>query len=460
MGLFKKLQSLQSDFEQGMANLEAATQSHGLTGGDEPAWLLDKPLRGTAGQYVYGQHLSAAQRDALPAPVQISADRDEQLRSELEGRDLARAPYLAAHRESLRITRIATTERHQIDQVSEHLARTGYAARPDLVFGLYRVPDHIDSGTFAGADRVVEWDIVHRDVGSLAEAPPPTAVWFAAGEQWVQRRIGEPMVHDEDVVLAYLDRAGLGPEHTIGVSRFLAIHHESTGGESSHTASYVTGVHAWHLAGHGADAFEGIRASRPIAATPSDAAQVVVLNWSSIRRAVAPGRGEPPLSPSPFPYLPSTPQELLRAYLDIVGVRAADCYAAAVTEDAPADLDAIAHKGGVTTRTNRGAQQPCADGVSRPRLVGGARVVVAYRDHADYAVGRDRFATYQREVLRSQLELGAERRPLEHANALDRLPGGLRGLAKAAATANRMLNVDGLTVFDKLPPYRYCWPPT
>lgn len=452
------MRDLQGALEQGMANVEAATQA--MTGVDEPSWLLDKPLRGPAGQYVYGQHLGSAQRDALRAPVALAPDRDGQVHAELEARTRVRAPYLAPDRERVRITRIVTTERHQIDQVSEHLARTGFAARPDLVFGLSRVPDHIDGGALGG-DRPVEWDIVHRDVAPLPAAPAPAVVWFDAGERWVARRLGEPMVHDEDVALTYLARAGLGPEHTIGVSRFLNIHHEGTGGgESSVTASYVTGAHVWHLPGYGADAVEQLRASRPFATSPPAETQVVVLSWSAIRRAVAPTSGSPALAPSPFPYLPSTADELLLAYLDIVGVRSTDCYAAAVTEDAPKDLDSITYRAGVRLRTNRGESQVGADGVARPRLTGGARVVVVYRDHPDYAAGRERFAAYQREVLRSELELGAERRPLEHTDALDRLPGGLRGVAKAAATAGRILDVEGRTVFDRLPPYRYCWPPT
>lgn len=460
VGLLKKMKDLQGAFEQGLANAEAATMA--MTGATEPSWLLDKPLRGPAGQWVYGQHLGSAQREALLAPVALAPDRDGQLRAELAQRETARAPYLAPQPEAVRITRLATSERHQLEQVSEHLARTGFAARPDLVFGLYRVPDHIDSGTVKGAlgsDRLVEWDIVHLDVGALPTAAAPTAVWFDAGEQWVGRRIGEPMVYDEDLALAYLAHAGLGPEHTIGISRHLTIHHEGTSGDSSHTASYVTGAHVWHLPAYGTEAFAQLQANRPFAMSPGPATQVVVLSWSSIRRAVAPSSGKPALAPSPFPYLPSTASELLLAYLGIVGVRAADCYAASVTEDAPKDLDAVTSKAGMMVTTNRGEAQPCVDGTLRPRLVGGARVVIAYRDQPDYAAGRERFAAYQRDVLRSQLELGAERRPLEHDDALDRLPGGLRGLAKATATAGRALSFEGTTVFEKLPPYRYCWPP-
>jgi len=464
MGLIKKVKGLQAAFEQGIANAEAATQA--MTGSTEPAWLADKSLRGPAGQYVYGQHLSTAQREALLAPVTLAPDREGQVRAELAQRATAREPYLAPERAAVHVTRIATTEPHQVEQVADHLARTGLAGRPDLVFGVYRVPDQIDSGTVTGAfgsGRFVEWEIVHGDAEGLAPAPAPVATWFDGGDTWVARRVGEPMVYDEDLALEYLTRAGIGPERTLGVSRFLTIHHESTGDEhSSMTASYVTGMHVWHAAGLGADALAEMRSSRPLYTDtePGPDLQVVVLNWAGIRQAVAPVSGHPALAPSPFPYLPSTAQELLQAYLDIVGVRASDTYAVSVTEDAPKDLDSVTHKGGVTLKTNRGEAQPCVDGVLRPRLTGGARVVVVYRDQPEYADGRERFAAYQRDVLRSQLELGAERRPLDKPDVVERLPGGLRGLAKATVAVGMLFNAESNTVFDKLAPYRYCWPPT
>lgn len=61
-------------------------------------------------QSVYGPHLGAAPTEALCAPVTFVPDR-----------------------EALRVTLFAITERHQVDQVSEHLARTGLAVRLDLV---------------------------------------------------------------------------------------------------------------------------------------------------------------------------------------------------------------------------------------------------------------------------------------------------------------------------------------
>lgn len=460
VGLIKKVKGLKAAVEQGMANAEAAAQA--MADSQEPVWLADKALRGPAGQYVYGQHLPKAQREALLAPVALAPDRAGQRRAELDARIAARAPYLSPTLEPLRITRFATSERHQVDQVGEHLARTGFSARPDLVFGVYRVPDQIDSGSLSASlrsDRMVEWEVVHRHVAELPAAPPPAAVWFEADDRWVTRRVGEPMVFDEEVALAHLARAGLGPEHTLGISRFLKIHHDGQSDGMSCTASYVTGVHAWHLAGHGSEAFESLRADRPFQLAPPPETQIVVLNWASVRKAVAPDNGAPPTSPAPFPYLPGSPQELLQAYLDVVGVRSADCYATAVAEDVAKNLDAVSRKGPMTVSTNRGESQPCVDGVDRPRLTGGSRIVIVYRDRPEYVDGRERFAAYQRDVLHSQLELGAQRRPLEYDDLLDHLPGGLRKLAKATAATGRVLTFETLSTLEKLPPFRYCWPP-
>ncbi len=193
MGLIKKVKGLQAAFEQGVANANAAAEAMNGTG--EPAWLLHQPLRGPAGQYVYGQHLPTAERDALLAPVVLAADPAEQRQRELDAREATRAPHLAQEREALRITRIATTEGRQVEMVAEHLARTRLSARPDLVFGLYRVPDHIDSGSLTasiGSDRLVEWEIVHRDVAELPAAAPPTSLDHGSSDEPADDEPAEP----------------------------------------------------------------------------------------------------------------------------------------------------------------------------------------------------------------------------------------------------------------------------
>jgi hypothetical protein len=98
--------------------------------------------------------------------------------SERAARGNARRPYLAPDRTTPVLTRIATRGNTQFDDLADHLAQSGLAARPDLVFGVYRVPDRLDPkmpGSEAG--QVVEWDIVHTGVhapnpGARSSAPP------------------------------------------------------------------------------------------------------------------------------------------------------------------------------------------------------------------------------------------------------------------------------------------------
>jgi hypothetical protein len=67
-------------------------------------------------------------------------------------------------------------------------------------------------------------------------------------------------------------------------------------------------------------------------------------------------------------YLPLSPQELLTAYLELVGVSPADAYGAQVTYDRPFDLmGRTSTKRGVR-RTGGGPDLPCADGKPRQRM--------------------------------------------------------------------------------------------
>jgi hypothetical protein len=389
-------------------------------------------------------------------------DRDQQATAERVARDAARAPYLAPDRPTLNIARLATREKTQIGEVLAYLGSSGLAGRPDLVYGVYRVPDHIGGGmALRGGSRVVEWDVVHAAPTGLAPTAPAAAAFFEAEEVWVLRRDGEPSVLDEDLALAYLGRAGIGPERCLGIARSLDIAHRSGGGDEgshSYTVSQVTGVHAFHPNGLGGGAFDDLRAERPLAALPADGVRIEVLNWLAVARAVHPETHRRHLVPSPFPSLPSTPQELLRAYLEVVGVRPEDSYSAQVTEDHARDLTGVSRKGPLTLSTNRGEEQPCADGELRPRLAGGARVVVVYRDRGEYEEGRARWAAYERDVLQAALSHGTNARRTVHGpDFLER--GALGRVVGAAGAVYDFVEATGDDPFEKIPPYRYCWPP-
>ena len=145
---------------------------------------------------------------------------------------------------------------------------------------------------------------------------------------------------------------------------------------------------------------------------------VEVLNWAAVAQAVHPRRQRTPETPSPFPYLPSTPQEVLTAYLELVGIRPADCFGAAVT------IDRFSECGEVITRREDqiswaslkltdAAKLPCADGQLRRRLHGGSRIVISYRDTPAYREGRERWLAYQRDVLFARMHQKTEaRRPI------------------------------------------------
>jgi hypothetical protein len=457
--------------------------------------MASRPLLGPAGEHLYGGDPAQVQAQlteamgqgmgaylkaswkatgpkakdvATPRGEAVSADRGQQIAHEWTQREQARAPYLAPARFPVVFTRIATRARDQVADVTAHLAATGLAARPELVFGLYPVPDHIGNNLGRDKSRYMEWDVVHAATEALPPAAPPGATFLPADVTWIARASGQESPLDEDLATAFLTAAHVGPEHCLGVARGIRTKDRS-GGEDTEgsTMIQVTGVHVFGppaLGDHVRDQFAAA-APIPLAPGPTPGTHTMVLNWGAIAKAVHKNTQKPFEVPSPFPYLPSTPQELLKSYLDIVGVNPFDCWAAEVTEDHLRDMRSRQRDGWFEVNKNWGDSQPCADGKDRGRMQGGRRVVVAYRDRPEYEAGRQRWAAYEREVLQSQLEqrTGA-RRPVE-AMQFGSLGSGTRRLIRMA---ERVANVaesvagDGTndTDWDKVPPHRYCWPPT
>lgn len=373
---------------------------------------------------------------------------------ERAARDAARGPYLAPNRMPPAITRIATHGSTQFDDVAAFLARTGLAARPDLVFGLYRVPDRLDPKTPGSEDkRVVEWDIVHTahaPAQPLPPAPPPRRHRFDGEARWVRRRKGDPAVLDEDVAIAWLAAAGVGPERCLGIAREVVMQgsegwfgESDTANPNADVYARVLGVSVLLAADVPAPAGE---VTVPFVGAPGT--HVDVLNWAAVARAVHPRPQRPPEAPSPFPYLPSSPQEVLTAYLDVVGVQPSDCYAAEVTIDRFRECGELRDRtdGQLSMSTYKltdAVELPCADGTLRRRLHAGTRVVIAYRDRADYAAGRQRWATYQRDVLHARLHLQTEaRRVIADAHEDLGVFGGLvRGIEKLDNAYDRITSL-------------------
>ena len=413
-----------------------------------------KQALGQSAKGIYGGDLAPHEKDRELAGRIMAQERAE--------RDAARAPYLSPDRPPLAISRLATRGATQLDELLLFLQSSGLAARPDLVYGVYRVPDRISASITPSSERarVVEWDVVHADLPGGPVETPVTPTYFSAKDHWVARRKGEPSILDEDLGLAHLARAGIGPEGCLGVARFgnfvqpkdrwyaLGSGYED---DVNYLVPLVEGVVVLLPGGdNGAQAQMAAEAPLLLGDDVRAGVHSEVLNWAAVARAVHPRLQHPPASPSPFPYLPSTPQELLRAYLEIVGVRPTDCYSAQVTIDEPYALTGRIAMG----TSNVGSAQPCADGKDRRRMHGARRIVVTYRDRSDYAEGRDRWNRYQDEVLFSHLERATDvRKPV----LPDELPQNaiLRVGARALNIAEKATSIGE---WEPPPPYRYCWP--
>lgn len=395
--------------------------------------------------------------------IKEPAERERVAAAQRAERDAARAPYRAPEACPVTISRLATRGETQLAEVLAYLEQSGLATRPERVFGVYRVPDRISGPLTPHSEkgRVVEWDVVHAPLDGAPPGPPTPLVAssFAGAEQWVARRLGEPSVLDEDLALAFCLEAGVGPEQCLGLARmseFRCVQGEGSDDGAGPLRTLVRGIVAIHpeLPGR---AFEDMRDRAPLPLAPDVAAaagvHVEILNWAEIGRAVQLKIHHQPPVPSPFPYLPATPQELLRAYLDVVGVRPDDCYSAQATVDTPTQLV----QGGFMS-TNLGPKQPCVDGKDRMRTRGGEHVVFVYRDRPEYAAGRQRWDAYMWEVLQARLRNGIRaRRPLElMSDDYSEVPTKvLRAAFRVAETIDRW---DEWGV-ETIPPYRYCLPP-
>jgi hypothetical protein len=396
------------------------------------AQMIGKVLQGPAGRRVHG-----IEKAPKPPPrIEDPAEWERVMRADLAVRDAAREPYLAPARSPLRISRFVA---EGAEDVAQHLAASGLAGRPELVYGVYRVPDRVRG--------IVEWDIVHAATGSLAPAEPPAATSFDAATRWVERRVGDAGVFDEDLALAYLGHAGIGPERTLGIARQITIDPYEGHDEHDHRLiARVEGVHVFHA---------GPAAAAPPAVGPGppEGVRLELLNWDAVALAVHPVRQQRPRLPSPFPYLPLTPQELLRAYLGIVGVEPHDSYAVQVTYNRPLDLMSRTSTSSHVRRTTGGDELPCADGKPRVRMHGGVHIVLAYRDAPEYTEGRRRWSAYQGHVLEADLAREiAERQPVPAG------PGRMERTLDRVTDAVSLFDGDVYPTDAFLAP-RYCWPP-
>lgn len=199
-------------------------------------------LGGPAGESLHGNSVPMSALDQLGHTTRAFADvknllgvgsgyfdgptdpreRQQIQAAERAARDIARQPYRASQPAPVVITRIPSRGSTQHDDVVRYLTERGLAAAPDLVFGLYRVPDRINPRT-PGGEGYVEWDVVHTP----GQPPGPAArlqiARFDAARQWTPRKYGEPSVLDEDLVLTWLCANGVSPEACFGIARDVVI---------------------------------------------------------------------------------------------------------------------------------------------------------------------------------------------------------------------------------------------
>ena len=437
----------------------AAAAGAAVAAGLDPSALPDARLtttvlQGPAGEAVHGITKRPRTRDVVEDPHVW----DERCRTEQAERAARREAYLAPGRHPVAIDRVVTRGHAQVPDLSAHLAASGLAARPDLVFGVSRVPDLLTVGRLGlGGERrgVVEWAVVHAGTGALPPSAPPAVLSLDARDRLVDRAVGAPAPLDEDVAIGVLRRAGIGPERTIGVARDLLIAIRG-GGEEGGTSidAVVRGAHVLVADGDGG-ALDAAGRDAPwrIPAGAPEGVVVDVLQWDAIAQAVHPVRQQRPPMPSPFPYLPLTADELLRSYLEIVGVAPTDAYAAQVTHDRPFDLMGRSSARAGVRRTGGGPALPCADGTPRRRMTGGHHVVVAYRDRPAYATGRERFDAYAEQELQAHLRRGLHLRP-----PLPKPEGRLLRAVDRVATVADFVSGEYDGQDADVPP-RYCWPP-
>lgn len=425
-------------YDAWVAHTEAAREGVAV---DHPK-LVGKVLYGPAGEELHG----VTKAPKRPAPIEDPAAWEAQRQAEIAARAQTRAPYLSPTRHPVKIARIAVIPKSQVGDVAETLGSSGLAGRPELVYGVYRVPDVISAGRLRG-EPIAEWDIVHAAETALPAAPAPAVLSLAADDVLVARAAGEPAPLDEDLALEILARAGAGPEATLGIAREIEFTKRSSDESFGSLDAMVRGVHVFATSALSA-------AGAPFRAGPPEGICLDVLQWEAIAKAVHPVRQHRAPLPSPFPYLPLTPQELLLAYLEIVGVSPADAYCAQVTHDRPFDFMGRTSSSGRVRRTGGGPDLPCADGKPRQRMAGGHHIVVAYRDRPEYAEGRARFDAYMETELHAHLRRGVNLRA-----AVPKPAGKLERTIDRVSDVVEFFTMDPATEGTFIPP-RYCWPPS
>ncbi len=328
-------------------------------------------------------------------PAELETGREERAAHERAARDAARAPYRAA--DAPVFTRFATTGSAQLEDVAAKLQ----AFDPADVYGVYRVPDRLGKPRSGGEGKAaVEWEIAHRPDPRPAQLTVHVSA-FPREAHVAARRPGEPSVLDEDVAGELARRANLQPEDSYGLARLLQIRGISFDEGGTSWSAEIEGVLQFTRTSL-EDAQRAMAAEAPLARLDSPF-HLEILDWEAVAAYNSPFRWGPARIPAPLPHLPTDFHELLSMYLEVVGLRPEDCYGVQATrtrEGMLADLSLASFK------KNFNADQS--------RCHAAEHLVLTYRDSEAYREGRERWAAYQRDVLRARLDhLSGVRAPIE-----------------------------------------------
>jgi len=332
-------------------------------------------------------------------PAELETGREEHAARERAARDAARAPYRGADAR-IAFTRFATTGNAQLQDVAAQLR----SFDPADVFGVYRVPDRLGRPRSGGEGKAtVEWEIAHRADPRPAQHTVHVSA-FPRQAHVAARRPGETSVLDEDVAGELARRANLQPEDSYGLTRLLQIRGISFDDGGTSWSAEIEGVLQFTRTSL-EDAQRGMAAEAPLARLDSPF-HLEILDWEAVAAYNSPlrwGPAHPARVPAPLPHLPTDFHELLSMYLEVVGLRPEDCYGVQATrtrEGMLADLSLASF------RKNLNAD--------KSRCHAAEHLVLTYRDSAAYREGRERWAAYQRDVLRARLDhLSGVRKPIE-----------------------------------------------
>src|SRR3954463_13435635 len=329
-------------------------------------------------------------------PAELETGREERAAQERAARDAARAPYRAG--DAPAFTRFTTSGHAQLQDVPTRLQTLD----PADVYGVYRVPDRLGRLGSGGEGKAqVEWEIAHRPNPRAAALTVHTSA-FPRAAHIAARRPGDESVLDEDVAgggarpapprppRSPARRARLDPEYSYGLTRLLQIRGVDFGEGASWSAE-LEGVLLFTRADL-EDSLRAMAAEAPLARLDSPF-HLELLDWEAVAAYNAPFRWGRARVPAPLPHLPTDAQELLSAYVEVVGLRPEDCYGVQLTrgrEGVVADLSLA------SLRQNFSAD--------KSRFHATEHVVLAYRDSEALREGRARWAAYQRDVLRARLD--------------------------------------------------------